>query len=92
VNVEEVVRGLRPGEDEAASRLFAGLRIVPLGEAEGRRAGAWRREFAARGVTLSQADALIAAAALAAGGRIATGNPRHFPQPELTVEHWAPGE
>ncbi len=64
---------------------------MPLREAEGRRAGAWRREFAARGVTLSQADALIAAAALAAGGRLATGNPRHFPQTELTVEHWPPG-
>jgi hypothetical protein len=91
VNVEEVVRGLGPGEEEAANRLFSGLLIVPLRESEGRRAGAWRREFAARGVTLSQADTLIAAAALAAGGRLATGNPRHFPQAELTVEHWPAG-
>ena len=45
-----------------------------------------------RGVTISQADALIAAAAHAIGGRLATGNPKHFPMPELTVEHWPAGE
>ena len=33
INVEEVVRGLRPAEHEPARRLFSGLRIVPLGEA-----------------------------------------------------------
>ena len=91
VNVEEVVRGLRPGEEGAAERLFAGLRAAPLRPAEGRQAGEWRRVYAARGVTLSQGDALIAAAALAAGGRLATGNPAHFPMPELTVEHWPAG-
>jgi predicted nucleic acid-binding protein len=92
VNVEEVVRGLRPEEERAARRLFQGLRIVPLGEAEGSRAGTWRRDFAARGSTLSQADCLIAAAAAAVGGRLATGNPRDFPMPELAVEHWPAGE
>jgi predicted nucleic acid-binding protein len=91
VNVEEVVRGLKAGEEDAASRLFAGLRAVPLRKPEGRQAGEWRREFAARGVTLSQADALIAAAALASGGRLATGNPAHFPMTELTIEHWPVG-
>jgi predicted nucleic acid-binding protein len=91
INVEEVVRGLRPDEGAAAGRLLAGLRTVPLRTAEGRQAGQWRREFASRGVTLSQADCLVAAAALTAGGRIATGNPRHFPMPELTVEHWPVG-
>lgn len=91
VNVEEVVRGLRPGEEAAAERLFAGLRTVPLGRAEGTRAGEWRQAFAARGVTLSQSDALIAAAALGAGGRIATGNPTHFPMAEVVVEHWPVG-
>jgi predicted nucleic acid-binding protein len=91
VNVEEVVRGLRPGEEVAARTLFAGLRTVPLRQAEGRTAGEWRREFGLRGVTLSQADCLIAAAALSVGGRLATGNPRHFPMQELTVEHWPVG-
>lgn len=41
---------------------------------------------------LSQADCLIAAAALTLGVPLATGNPRHFPMPELTVQHWPAGE
>jgi predicted nucleic acid-binding protein len=92
VNVEEVVRGLRPSDEEPAQRLFRGLLIAPLGRAEGVQAGRWRREHATRGITLTQADCLIAAAAHAIGGRLATGNPKHFPMAELTVEHWPAGE
>jgi predicted nucleic acid-binding protein len=92
INVEETVRGLRPGEEEHARRLFDGLRIAPLGSGEGWRAGAWRRDFASRGVTLAQADCLVAAAALAVGGRLATGNPKDFPMAELSVDHWPAGE
>jgi predicted nucleic acid-binding protein len=91
INVEETVRGLRPAEHEAAERLFSGLRIIPLGAEEGWRAGEWRRAFAERGRTLAQADCLIAAAAVAAGARLATGIPKDFPFQELTVEHWAAG-
>jgi predicted nucleic acid-binding protein len=92
VNVEEVVRGLTAKEEGLAHRLLNGLRIVPLGRREGEVAGAWRRSYAARGLTLSQADCLIAAAAVRLGsGRLATGNPDHFPMPELAVEHWPAG-
>lgn len=92
VNVEEVVRGLRAKEERLADRLLNGLRIVPLGRREGELAGGWRRTYAAQGVTLSQADCLIAAAAVRLGsGRLATGNPGHFPMPELIVEHWRAG-
>jgi len=91
INVEEIARGLRPDEERYASSLFDGLRMVPLGRAEGERAGFWRRDFAARGVTLAQADCLIAAAAVTVGAVLATGNPKDFPMPELTVEHWPAG-
>jgi predicted nucleic acid-binding protein len=91
VNVEEVVRGMRAGEEPAVRRLLTGLRQVALRNDEGWQAGEWRREYAARGVTLAQADCLIAAAALALGGRLATGNPSHFPMPELSVDHWPVG-
>lgn len=91
VNVEEVARGLRPSDEEATDRLLGGLRTAPLGSEEGRQAGRWRRDYAAAGQTLAQADCLIAAAALAIGGRLATGNPKDFPMPELTVEHWPAG-
>jgi predicted nucleic acid-binding protein len=91
VNVEEIVRGLRPAEQEAADLLLTGLRIIPIRRKEAERAGRWRREFASRGVTLHQADCLIAAAAYGAGGRLATANVKDFPMPELTVEEWVAG-
>lgn len=91
VNVEEVVRGLRPSESDLALRLVWGLRLAPLTHAEGAQAGDWRRSYARVGTTLAQADCLIGAAAVAVGARLATGNPKHFPMPELDVEHWPVG-
>lgn len=91
VNVEEIARGLRPHEQAAAARLLNGLLIAPLGRREGEQAGRWRRDYAARGITLSQSDCLVAAAAAQVGARLATGNPRDFPMPELVVEHWPVG-
>ena len=92
VNVEEVWRGARPREADAVSELFAGLRVAPLAAQEGMRAGNWRREFSSRGVTLEQADCLIAAAAGGVGARLATGNPKDFPMPGVEIEHWPTGE
>jgi predicted nucleic acid-binding protein len=91
ISVEEIWRGLRQIEEPVARRLFNGLRVAPLGAAEGIRAGTWRREFAARGVALYQADCLIAAAALGAGASIATANVNDFPMGEITVDHWPAG-
>ena len=92
INVEEVVRGIRgEAETEAATRLFDGLEMVALAREEGQLAGEWRRTFGSRGVTLTQADCLIAAAAVSIGGRLATGNPADFPMTELSVEHWPVG-
>ena len=92
ITVEETVRGLRSGEDERVRGLFAGLRPAVLADEEGWQAGAWRRRYAERGQTLSQADCLIAAAALSVRARLATGNPRDFPMEELAVDYWPAGE
>jgi predicted nucleic acid-binding protein len=91
INVEEIVRGLRPGEDRAAARLLNALRIAPLGREEGELAGRWRRDFGAKGITLTQADCLVAAAAVGVGARLATGNPKDFPMESLVVEDWPAG-
>ena len=91
ISVEEIWRGLRSGEESIAQRLFQGLRLAPLGVAEGRRAGTWRREFAERGVTLHQADCLIAASATRVGAAIATANTDDFPMTDVAVEHWPIG-
>lgn len=92
ISVEEVWRGLRPDEHAAAHRLFNGLRLARLGAPEGQRAGSWRRDYAHQGITLHQADCLVAAAAIGIGAPLATANTADFPMPELTVENWPVGE
>jgi predicted nucleic acid-binding protein len=91
ISIEEIWRGLRATEEDQASRLFRGLRLAPLGLAEGQRAGSWRRDFAKAGISLHQADCLIAAAASGVGARLATGNPKDFPMDGLEVDHWPVG-
>lgn len=91
INVEELFRGARPNEQAAIRRLLRGVRLAPLGAEEGELAGRWRRDFARRGITLSQADCLVAAAAVRVGAHLATGNPKDFPMSELFVENWPIG-
>jgi predicted nucleic acid-binding protein len=91
VNIEEVFRGTHDEEEVPVGRLLGGFQLAPLGQAEGERAGRWRRDCARKGITLSQTDCLIAAAAVGVGARLATGNPKHFPMSELEVEHWPVG-
>jgi len=88
VNVEEIVRGMRPSESAKVGLLFDGLRIVPIGREVAEQAGRWRREHAASGVTLSQADCLVAAAARSVHATLATANVKDFPMPEVRIELW----
>ncbi len=92
INVEEIIRGLHGHEQPAAERLFAGLVGLPGTPETGQLAGRWRREHEARGVTLTQADCLIAATCVRAGAALVTGNPKDFPMPELAVIHWPVGQ
>lgn len=91
ISVEEIWRGLLPGEERRARRLFDGLRMAPLGVGEGMRAGLWRREFATRGVTLHQADCLVAAAAVRVGAALATANVDDYPMAAVDLVPWPIG-
>ena len=79
ISVEEVWRGLWPGEEAAARRLFNALRLAPLGVAQGMQAGVWRRTFAEHGVTLHRGNCLIAATDEGIGAALATANVDGFP-------------
>lgn len=92
LNVEEIVRGIRGAKEQlGAENLFVGLVVVPIDEGVATTAGRWRREFSKRGVTLSQADCLVAAACASIDARLATGNPEDFPMREIEVDHWPVG-
>lgn len=91
INVDEIVRGLRPGEEPAVRALVDGLIVLPIDTDVAWTAGHWRRSYADRGVTLWQADCLIAATARHNAARLCTGNPEDFPMPEVSVEHWPAG-
>jgi hypothetical protein len=92
ISIEEIWRGLRPGEEDATDRLVNALRLTPFDRTVARTAGSWHRQYAANGVTLHQADCLIAAATHRVNGRLATGNPADFPMSEVVVEYWSVGE
>ncbi len=92
ISVEEIWRGIRPTEELAVRRLFRGLRIAPLGIAEGELAGTWRRTLASQGITVHQPDCLIGAAAVGVGAALATGNPGDFPMMGDLVQHWPVGQ
>ena len=92
ISIEEIWRGLREGEEQAAARLINALRVAPIDRTTAITAGVWRREYAKFGTTLHQADCLIAASTFRIGGHLATGNPSDFPMSELVVEHWPVGE
>ncbi|MGL5930735.1 MAG: PIN domain-containing protein [Dermatophilaceae bacterium] len=91
INIEEIVRGIRPSEEDHVAALARGLEVIPVDHEVGWRAGEWRREFAGLGITLRQADCLIAAAAAGRGAALATGNPKDFPMDGLDVQHWPVG-
>lgn len=92
INVEEIARGMRENESERAHQLFNGLGVLPIDRATAWQAGRWRNEFSARGITLYQADCLIAAAASTHRPILVTGNPEDFPMDGLVVEHWPVGD
>jgi len=92
INVEEIVRGLHLAEIDSARRLFDGLIVLPIDAGVAWQAGVWRRSFAARGITLYQADCLVAAAAWSNHATLVTGNAKDFPMDEIVVEHWPVGQ
>ena len=88
VTLHEVLTGLRGGEAEMTEAVLASFAVVPLGAAEAELSARWRREYRARGLTLSLPDTAIAATAAIRNFPLATGNAKDFPMPELSVEHW----
>lgn len=85
VVVCELVTGLRPSDLDAARRLLQPIEFIQPGPESAFESGRWRAGARANGAVLSLADALIAAAALAAGASVMTRNALDFAQTPAIV-------
>ena len=71
------------------TELLAAMTVLPFGTAEAQQAARIRVELEQAGEPIGPYDILIAATALAHGGRLATRNVREFGRvPGLSLEDW----
>lgn len=81
----EIVRGMRDREITKTFKLLKSFETIPMTGEIADLAGELIRSWRTRGVTLGDADAVIAASALHDDLTLVTTNVRHFPMPELSV-------
>ncbi len=81
----EIVRGMREFERNKTIRLLDSLVTIPMDSSIADYAGELIFTWRSRGISLGDADALIAASAIQLEIALATTNARHFPMSELAV-------
>ena len=85
VNITEVYAGLRAGEEPGTEAFLDSLKCLPVTPAIAKQAGLLRRDWRAKGHTLSYTDVTIAAVALTNQSPLLTDNRKHFPMPDLNL-------
>lgn len=86
VNVAEFYAGLAPEDYPVWDRFFESLRFWPVSPQAARRAGSFRYEWRRKGVSISGADALVAAVAEERQATILTDDTSGFPMVEVRTE------
>jgi tRNA(fMet)-specific endonuclease VapC len=81
----EVLQGMRDHERARTFLLLDRLATYPFDTPTAAHAAGLIRDARARGVTLAEPDAIIAATALAVGATLVTLNVRHFSMPDLDL-------
>jgi len=81
----EIVCASKERERRDTFDLLDSLETISMTSAIADRAGEFIRSWRERGITLGDADAIIAASALHNALILVTTNARHFPMPELVV-------
>ncbi len=76
---------MRDRERFKTFELFESLDTLPVTAGIADIAGELIRTWRGRGITLSDADSIIAATAINHGLTLVTTNAKHFPMPELTI-------
>ena len=85
INVTEVYAGVRPKEEVATEEFLRSLEYYDVTWPVARIAGLWKRDYARKGITLTLADATIAAVALGHELTLMTDNVKDFPMNELEL-------
>ena len=85
INVAEVYAGLRPKEEVATEEFLRTLEYYHITWPVARMAGLLKRDRGRKGVTLTIADATIAAVAIAHDLTLLTDNVKDFPMKDLTL-------
>jgi predicted nucleic acid-binding protein len=83
INIAEVYAGMLPKEKIRTQALLDSLYCYEITKNIAIHAGTLKREWSQRGVTLSIADTIVAAVALAHNLVLMTDNIKHYPMAEL---------
>ena len=81
----EIVRGMQEREREETFDLLDTLENLPMTSEIADLAGELIRSWRGRGISLSDADTIIAASAIHHGLALVTTHAKHFPMPDLVV-------
>ena len=84
VVIAEVYTGLGPRDRTKAEDLLDTCQFLHTSREAAKQAGEWRYFYARQGITLSTADALVAATAHAHAATIVTGNMDDYPMKEAS--------
>jgi toxin FitB len=85
VTVVEIEAGVRTNEKAKTQELLDNFEIHPLDVSTAYLAGSFLRQHRQKGVSLSLADAMIAATAVAKNLTLLTYNQRHYPMREIRL-------
>jgi tRNA(fMet)-specific endonuclease VapC len=85
INVAEVYAGLRPKEETATEEFLRTLEYYHITWPVARMAGLLKRDHARKGVTVTIADATIAAVAIVHELTLLTDNAKDFPMKEIAL-------
>ncbi len=85
ITVAELYSGILPKDVPKLEKLFRSLEYFDLTPEVARRAGLFRGEYRRKGITLSLADATIAALAITEQMVLVTANRKDFPMPGLVL-------
>lgn len=85
VIITEVYAGMRDKEKGATGALIDSLHFFPIDRDIAKQAGGYIKRYREKGITLSLADTLIAATAVAKNLTLVTYNTGHYPMKELSI-------